>query len=61
MRGYEMAIVLRDKGVTLEDVKAEVAYRKETGAKSNEPQNEAFVNMTLNELVRVTEMWALSE
>ena len=31
--------------------------RKETNAFSNNPKNEAFMNMTLNELVRIKEMW----
>ncbi len=57
MRGYEAAVILKEKGITLEDVKAEIAYRKETNALSNNPQNEAFMNMTLNEVLRVMEMW----
>lgn len=57
MRGYEMAKLLKEQGVTLEDVKAEISYRRETNAFSNNPQNEAFNNMTLNELLRVSEMW----
>lgn len=57
MRGYEAAQILKEKGITLEDVEAEIAYRKETNAFSNNPKNEAFMNMTLNEVVRVKEMW----
>ena len=57
MRGYEAAKLLKEKGITIEDVNAEIAYRKETNALSNQPQNEAFMNMTLNEVVRIKEMW----
>ncbi len=57
MRGYEAAQLLKEKGVTLEDVEKEIAYRKETNALSNNPQNEAFKDMTLNEIVRIKEMW----
>lgn len=57
MRGYEAAKILKEKGITIDDVKAEIAYRKETNALSNQPQNEAFMNMTLNEVVRIKEMW----
>lgn len=57
MRGYEAAKILKEKGITIDDVNAEIAYRKETNAFSNQPQNEAFMNMTLNEVVRVKEMW----
>ena len=57
MRGYEAAKILKDTGITLDDVNAEIAYRKETNALSNQPQNEAFMNMTLNEVVRIKEMW----
>ena len=57
MRGYEAAKILKEKGITLDDVNAEIAYRKETNALSNQPQNEAFMNMTLNEVVRIKEMW----
>lgn len=57
MRGYEAAKILKEKGITIEDVNAEIAYRKETNALSNQPQNEAFMNMTLNEVVRIKEMW----
>ncbi len=57
MRGYEAAQILKEKGITLEDVEAEIAYRKETNAFSNNPQNEAFMDMTLNEIVRIKEMW----
>ena len=57
MRGYEAAKILKEKGITIDDVNAEIAYRKETIAFSNQPQNEAFMNMTLNEVVRVKEMW----
>lgn len=57
MRGYEAAQILKEKGITLEDVEAEIAYRKETNAFSNQPQNEAFMDMTLNEIVRIKEMW----
>ena len=56
MRGYEAAKILKEKGITIDDVNAE-SYRKETNAFSNQPQNEAFMNMTLNEVVRVKEMW----
>ena len=55
--GYEAAKMLKEKGITIEDVNAEIAYRKETNAFSNQPQNEAFMNMTLNEVMRVKEMW----
>lgn len=57
MRGYEAAKILKEKGITIDDVNEEIAYRKETNAFSNQPQNEAFMNMTLNEVVRVKEMW----
>ena len=57
MRGYEAAQILKEKGITIEDVTAEIAYRKETNALSNQPQNEAFMNMTLNEILRIKEMW----
>ena len=57
MRGYEAAKILKEKGITIDDVNAEIAYRTETYAFSNQPQNEAFMNMTLNEVVRVKEMW----
>lgn len=57
MRGYEAAQILKEKGISLEDVEKEIAYRKETNALSNNPQNEAFNNMTLNEIVRIKEMW----
>lgn len=57
MRGYEAAKLLKEKGITIDDVNAEIAYRKETKAFSNQPQNEAFMNMTLNEVMRVKEMW----
>ena len=40
MRGYEAAKMLKEKGITIEDVNAEIAY-----------------NMTLNEVMRVKEMW----
>ena len=53
MRGYEAAQILKEKGITVE----EITYRKETNAFSNNPKNEAFMNMTLNELVRIKEMW----
>ena len=61
MRGYEAAKQLKAQGVAVEDVNAEIAYRKETNALSNQPQNEAFMNMTLNEVVRVKEMWDICE
>ena len=51
MRGYEAAQILKAKGVTVEDVAEEIIYRKETNAFSNNPKNEAFMNMTLNELL----------
>ena len=57
MRGYEAAKILKDQGITLEDVVEEIAYRKETNALSNQPKNEAFMNMTLNEVLRIKEMW----
>ena len=57
MRGYEAAQILKEKGITVEDVAEEITYRKETNAFSNNPKNEAFMNMTLNELVRIKEMW----
>ena len=57
MRGYEAAQILKAKGVTVEDVAEEIIYRKETNAFSNNPKNEAFMIMTLNELVRIKEMW----
>ncbi|MDO5146189.1 MAG: hypothetical protein Q4D60_04225 [Eubacteriales bacterium] len=57
MRGYEAAKLLKEKGVTIEEVNEEIAYRKETNALSNQPKNEAFRDMTLNEVVRVKEMW----
>ena len=57
MRGYEAAKLLKEKGITIDDVNAEIAYRKETNAFSNQPQNEAFMNMTLNEVMRVKAMW----
>ena len=47
----------KEKGITVEDVAEEITYRKETNAFSNNPKNEAFMNMTLNELVRIKEMW----
>jgi hypothetical protein len=57
MRGYEAAKILKEKGITIEDVNDEIAYRKETSALSNNPKNEAFMNMTLNEVLRIKEMW----
>lgn len=57
MRGYEAAKILKEQGITIEDVKEEIAYRKETNALSNQPKNEAFMNMTLNEVLRISEMW----
>ncbi len=57
MRGYEMAGILKQKGITLDQVAEEITYRKETNALSNNPKNEAFNNMTLNELLRIKEMW----
>lgn len=57
MRGYEAAQLLKEKGITIEDVNAEIDYRKETNALSNQPKNEAFMNMTLNEVLRIREMW----
>ncbi|MDO4976567.1 MAG: hypothetical protein Q4E53_04815 [Eubacteriales bacterium] len=59
MRGYEAAQILKEKGITMEDIEAEIVYRKETGAFSNNPKNEAFMNMTLNEVLRVKEMWEI--
>ena len=61
MRGYEAAKQLKAQGVTIDEVNAEIAYRKETNARSNQPQNEAFMNMTLNEVVRVKEMWDICD
>ena len=61
MRGYEKVQILKENGVTLEDVIDEIAYRKETNAMSNQPKNEAFMNMTLNEVLRVKEMWNVQE
>lgn len=61
MRGYGAAKILKEKGITIDDVNAEIAYRKETNAFSNQPQNEAFMNMTLNEVVRVKEMWDICD
>jgi len=57
MRGYETAKILKEQGITLEEVNDEIAYRKETNALSNQPKNEAFMNMTLNEVLRIKEMW----
>ena len=57
MRGYEAAQILKEKGITVEDVAEEITYRKETNAFSTNPKNEEFMNMTLNELVRIKEMW----
>ncbi len=57
MRGYELAQILKEQGITVEDVAAEIAYRKETNALSNNPQNEAFNDMTLSQLLRIKEMW----
>lgn len=57
MRGYEAAQILKEKGITIEQVLEEIAYRKETNAFSNNPKNEAFMNMTLNEVLRIKEMW----
>ncbi len=57
MRGFETAKILKEQGITLEDVAEEIAYRKETGALSNQPKNEVFMNMTLNEVLRIKEMW----
>ena len=59
MRGYEAAQILKEKGITIEQVLEEIAYRKESGVLSNAPQNEAFMNMTLNEILRVAEMWEI--
>ena len=61
MRGYEAAQILKAKGVTVEDVAEEIIYRKETNAFSNNTKNEAFMNMTLNELVRIKEMWNIQQ
>ena len=57
MRGYELAQKKKKKGITVEDVASEIAYRKETNALSNNPQNEAFNDMTLSQLLRIKEMW----
>ena len=57
MRGYEAAQILKEKGITVEDVAEEITSRKETTAFSNNPKHEAVMNMTLNELVRIKEMW----
>ena len=57
MRGYELVQILKEKGITVEDVAAEIAYRKETNALSNNPQNEVFNDMTLSQLLRIKEMW----
>ena len=62
MRGYEAAQILKAKGVTVEDVAEEIIYRKETNAFSNNPEKRlkqiaTLGNMTLNELVRIKEMW----
>ena len=59
MRGYEAAQILKEKGITIDQVREEIAYRKESGALSNVPQNEAFMNMTLNEILRIQEMWEI--
>ena len=59
MRGYEAAQKKKKKGITIEQVREEIAYRKESGALSNAPQNEAFMNMTLNEILRIQEMWEI--
>ncbi len=59
MRGYEAAQILKEKGISIEEVREEIAYRKETGALSNAPKNEAFMNMTLNEVLRIEEMWEI--
>ena len=32
MRGYEAAQILKEKGITVEDVAEEITYRKETNA-----------------------------
>ena len=40
MRGYEAAQILKEKGITVEDVAEEITYRKETNAFSNNPKNE---------------------
>ncbi len=57
MRGYELAKILQEKGVSLDDVQKEIDYRKETNALSNAPENEAFMDMTLSQLLRIKEMW----
>lgn len=61
MRGFEAAKLLKDKGITIEQVLEEIAYRKETNAFSNNPKHEAFMNMTLNEVVRIKEMWEICD
>ena len=57
MRGYEATQILKEKGITLQDVEDEIIYRKETNAFSSQPKNEAFMNMTLNEVLRIKEFW----
>ena len=57
MRGYELAQILKEKGIAVEDVIKEIEYRKETNALSNNPQNEVFNDMTLSQLLRIKEMW----
>ena len=54
MRGYEAAQILKEKGITVEDVAEEITYRKETNAFSNNPKNEAFMNMTLMSKIRIS-------
>ena len=41
----------------IEEMEKEIEYRKETNALSNNPQNEAFNDMTLSQLLRIKEMW----
>lgn len=50
MRGCESSTDFKRKGNYGRDVAEEITYRKETNAFSNNPKNEAFMNMTLNEL-----------
>ena len=40
MRGYEAAQILKEKGITVEDVAEEITYSKETNAFTIKQNNE---------------------
>ena len=52
MRGYEAAQILKEKGITVEDVAEEITYRKETNALSKSPKKKPNMNKPQTELER---------